>query len=500
MRSRLPVLLLFLIFPAWLQAQKMDSLLTSKLGLDSLKIPQNPLDSVQFSFYSKADSLKHDARGKLADLDSSKRKIQSKIDSLQSLQLPTGKYTAKLDSINQKREKIVATLNEKIGDLKSKTLDKINNLELPPELNDKVSSVTNNIEGFKLPVKDLNIPSLDLPDNPLNGLDGLNTSIDSPLGKIGEIDGLKNVTGQLGDISKLTDQVGDLSKITDQAGDISKDIQNVTNGNLGDVKELPNALESKAAEAAGLDQLKQGSEALNDPLLQQAQNPEAMKEQAVEQIQQAAVDHFAGKEKQLQEAMEQMAKLKKKYSSLNSLSDIPKRRPNEMRGKPLIERLLPGIGIQILKNSDLFMTDFNPYVGYRFTGRLTSGLGWNQRFAYNTKHNNFSPEARVYGPRIYSEFNLGKGFFPRGELELLNTFVPPYVRTLTSDDGERQWVPGVFLGMKKEFRFIKRVKGTSSIMMRLYNPDHKSPYADVVNVRFGFEFPMKKKHKSRAAA
>ena len=493
MRFRLPALVFFLTVSACLQAQKMDSLVANRLNFDSLKMPQSPLDSVQVSFYGKADSLKQEYRGKLAGLDSSKRKIQTKIDSLQSLKLPTGKYTAKLDSIDQKRQQVVSTLNDKIGNLKSKSLEKINNLDLPPELKEKVTSVTQNIESFKVPVKDLNIPSLDMSGSPLKGLDGLNTSIDSPVGKIGEIDGLKNITGQLGDVSKVTEQVGDISKITSQAGDISKDIQNVTKGDLGEVKALPAAIENKAVEAAGLDQLKQGSDVLNNPVLDQAKNPEALKEQAVEQIQQAAVDHFAGKEKELQAAMEQMSKLKKKYSSLNSLSDIPKRRRNQMNGKPLIERLIPGIGIQILRNADLFMTDFNPYLGYRFTGRLNGGIGWNQRFAYHTKRNNFSPEARVFGPRIYSEFNIGKGFFPRGELEMLNTFVPPYVRKLTSDDGEREWVPGVFLGLKKEFRFLKKVKGTSMIMTRLYNPDHKSPYPEVVNVRFGFEFPMKKK-------
>jgi hypothetical protein len=490
MRFRLFILTILLSASGHIKAQKMDSLLANTLNFDSLQIPQNPLDSVQLSFYSKADSLKQEYRQKLAGLDSSKRRIQSRIDSLASLQLPTGKYTAKLDSLNQKRERLVGSLNEKIGDLKSKTLGKINNLELPPELKEKVSSVTQNIEGFKLPVKDLNIPSLDLPNNPLSGLDGLNTSIESPLGKIGEIDGLKNVTDQVGGLSKITDQVGDLSKITDQAGGISNDIQSITSGDLGKANELSGNLEGKAAEAAGLDQLKQGSEVLNNPLLSQAQNPEALKEQAVEQVQQAAVDHFAGKEQQLQAAMAQVSKLKQKYSSLNSLSEIPKKRPNEMKGKPLVQRLVPGIGLQILKATDLFMTDFNSYLGYRFNGRLTGGLGWNQRFAYNTIENNFNAEARVYGPRIYSEYKLGKGFCPRVEVEVLNTFVPPYVRQVAAtDNGERQWVPGAFIGMKKEFRFMKRVKGTTMIMMRLYNPEHTSPYAEVVNIRFGFEFP-----------
>jgi len=33
-------------------------------------------------------------------------------------------------------------------------------------------------------------------------------------------------------------------------------------------------------------------------------------------------------------------------------------------------------------------------------------------------------------------------------------------------------------------------------MVRVFDPHHKSPYADVLNVRFGFEFPIKKKAKA----
>jgi hypothetical protein len=181
-----------LIVPGYLHAQELGGLSTGQI----LSMPKNPLDSVQHSFYSKADSFKQQYHQKLSRIDSSKTRLQSKIDSLTSLRLPTGKYTAKLDSLNQKREKLVGSLNDKIGELKSKTLGKINNLQLPPELSEKVSSVTQNIEGFKLPVKDLNIPSLDLPDNVLGELNGLNTSIDLPLRKIEEIDGFKDVTDQ----------------------------------------------------------------------------------------------------------------------------------------------------------------------------------------------------------------------------------------------------------------------------------------------------------------
>jgi predicted nuclease with TOPRIM domain len=465
-------------------------------------VPKTPLDSIQNSFYKGADSLKSEYRDKLAKLDSSKNKLQTKIDSLGSLNLPTEKYTEKLDSVNNKYSETVNSLNTKMESLKSKTVGRVKDLQLPPELQEKASALTRNVEGFKLPVKDLNIPALDVNspiaglDNPWGSLDGLNSSIDSPLGKIGEIDGLKDIQGSLGNVSEIT---GNVSEITGKAGEITGkagELQNLTNGNLQE--QVPQALETKAGELAGVDKLKeQTGEA--GALLNQAQNPEAMKEQVVQQVQQQAVNHFAGKEEQLQKAMEQMSKLKQKYSSLNSLSEVGKKRPNEMRKKTFRERLVPGIALQIFKKGDNFTVDFNPYVGYRFTGRLTAGPGWVQRFAYDTKLDQFDASARIFGPRVYGEFKLGKGFSPRLEGEVVNAFVPPKFVKNIDEVGSRQWVWGAFAGLKKDFKISKKVKGTSLIMFRLINTDHKSPYPDVVNVRIGFEFPQKKRAAKKVA-
>ena len=478
MRFRLSTIFFLVIFPVVAQAQVVDSLMGN-----FVRKPQTAIDSIQFLFYTKVDSLKEVYRGKLGVINAGEDAMRSKIDSLQSIQQPVAKYLGKLDSINWKRGEATVALNDNVERLKSRALEKLGKIPPTSELGRITSLATKNIEEFKLPVKDFNLPSLKVPGNSLNGLDAINSSIDSPIGKIGEIGGLIDISAPLGDVSKLTEQVSGLAKITDQVGEVSKDVQNIAKGDLGEVKALPNAIETRAAEVTGLDQLKQ------------VQNPEAVKQQALEQAQQAAVDHFAGKEQQLQQAMQQMSKLKQKYSSLNSLSEIPKLVRNQMAGKPFVERLIPGIGFQILKNGDDFMVDFNPYAGYRLTGRLTTGLGWNQRFAYNTVRNSLNSAARIFGPRAYLEFKLGKGFFPRSEFEIMNTFVPPFVRQLSSDAKEREWVPGIFLGMKKEFRFFKKVNGTSMIMTRLYNPDHKSPYSEVVNVRFGFEFPLKKRSK-----
>jgi len=82
------------------------------------------------------------------------------------------------------------------------------------------------------------------------------------------------------------------------------------------------------------------------------------------------------------------------------------------------------------------------------------------------------------------------------EVEVMNALVAPEDQPMRMDLGTREWVYGAFFGLKKEYRFLKNVKGTALVMTRLFDPHHKSPYSDVLNVRIGFEFPMKKKVKN----
>ena len=96
----------------------------------------------------------------------------------------------------------------------------------------------------------------------------------------------------------------------------------------------------------------------------------------------------------------------------------------------------------------------------RSSNKNNNHLGWNQRIAYNTDNNTFNPNARIFGPRAFGEFKLWKGFSPRAEIEAMNTRVLPITQSPSFDLGNREWVFGAFVGMKKEYKLIKNVKGT----------------------------------------
>lgn len=144
------------------------------------------------------------------------------------------------------------------------------------------------------------------------------------------------------------------------------------------------------------------------------------------------------------------------------------------------------------KNYNLF--DFNPYVGYRISGRITSGIGWNQRFAYDTKNDEWFPKAKIYGPRAYMDCKLGKGFIAHVETEVMNTFVPAAIKFYT-EEGQPEWVWGTMMGLKKEYKVYKNLLGTVLIQYNLFNPQYKAPYVDRLNSRIGIEYVLKKKPK-----
>ncbi|HZY78797.1 MAG TPA: hypothetical protein VFE50_04695 [Cyclobacteriaceae bacterium] len=461
--------------------------------------------------FEKPDSLKA-----LNDYDSMKSGLTYKIDSLRGLNLPTDRYKRKLDSLEQlgpqkyvqnareRAQRLEDRINKPINTVESKVNDKLNLMRSEGGADANIPGNLN-IDGVKKP--DLNSPDLKLPGSDVNVKNPL-SDVDNPLkdqmGEVNELKGkandLKSVPQQqidkvksIDEVQNVQGKVGDLNKATDKVQQYEGDVKNIAQGNVGEVKQIPDAIENKAKSLDEIKELQAQTGELNKAreMVDKGKNPEALKAMGKQEVMKKATDHFAGKEQVLKEAMDKMSKVKSKYGEVKNLAEIPKRPPNPMKGKPFIERLVPGVTLQFQKANN-FMVDFNPVIAYRVTGHLNAGAGWNERFSF-LKWNKLSSSDRIYGPRVFVNYSIKKGFGVKAELEKMNAVIP--LNNLSPDAGTRQWVWSAFVGLKKDYKFIGRVNGNVQILYNIFDDHDNSPYTDKLNVRMGFEFPMKKKKK-----
>lgn len=474
------------------------------------------------------DSLTKNLAGYNHKLDSIKGKLSHRIDSLSSLGLPTGKYTKLLDSLKQAGPmKNISEAQTKLATLQSKVNEPIKKVGAPVEkleskINEKLTLMNQeggagtNLPG-SIDLPNMKAPSLNSPGLPGTDVKLPSSDISNPLTELkNPIDGVKNPAGkieglgemqekakelssipqkELGEIKgidevkKAQGAMGQVNEVTGKIDGYSKDAKTIASGNLNDMEQLPKELENQVGKIDEVQGIQKQTQVL-DQYKKMAADDEALKQQAVQEIRKQAVDHFAGQGEQLKAAMDQMSKLKEKYSSLQNMKDLPKRVPNEMTGKPWIERFVPGISLQIQKNANV-MIDFNPLIGYRISGRFTAGAGWNERMSFG-KRLKLNSQDRIYGPRLFVDFKFKKGFSLRAEGEKMNTFIP----TITSqsvDANSRAWVASIFAGIKKDYQFMKGMKGNFQLLYNLYDDHDNSPYQERLNVRMGFEFPLKRK-------
>jgi len=470
------------------QAQQVDSLF-NKLNPDSLfRLKPDTLltnkikkaDSVALAFQSKADSIQLGYQKQINNLNATRNKLQQKIDSLNNLKVPTQKLTKQLDSLNQLQTQKLNEVNTKVNNLKTKATKSLDEINLPQELQGPVNNLKQSINGFALPgtsPNNLAIGNLDLPNL-------TNTQLPTLTDQIKLDPSLKNFSSELSQLNGFGNNLGTYAE----------DVKQLTQDNLNEVKSVDKLIENKVAGIEGMEQLQEGKALMEKAKPDSAALANMAKEVVQEQILNAAQDHFAGKEAVLQQAMDKMSKLKNRYSEVKSLAELPKRLPNPLKGKPFIERLVPGISFQIQK-SQYFLLDVNPSLQYKIRPRLSAGIGWNERLPFDGLKITADNE-RIYGPRAIVQFRWTKGIIFTLQPEVMNTTIPPQLAShLGFDPTYRKWITSIFAGIKKEFTVYKSVKGYSELLYNFRDKDGMSPYGDKASVRFGFEFPMKKKHK-----
>lgn len=454
----------FILVYACLSAQSADTLLQVIQPIDSVYSAQlQKLDSIQVQAATHYQNIKNEYDSVAESYSKITNTIQNQIDSLNSLGQTVEELVTKLDSAKSVGEEKLFAVKQKAEGVKKKAQEEINKLNLPKEVSREVSKYTAALDqlDISLPASEFTIPQLNLDEIPNIKLPGLNNPLSGELGNMNLSDVTSELSGVTDKISSIQQEPPATPTVEDVAAKAEEKATELASEKIGDISGAP---EIPASE-------------------------EQAKEMLVTEAKKQAMDHFAGKQDKLQAAMDQMSKYKQRYSNVQSIKDLPKKLPNEMHGKPLRERLVPGLSIQIQKRNDWWF-DFNPYLGYRFSGRITAGLGWNHRIAFNFDKGEFNPDMYIYGPRAYGEFRIKKGFSGRLEVEVMNTpvRVPP-----SQDFAIQEWVWSAMAGMKKEYRISKSFRGNAQVLYNLFNPHYKSPYTESLNMRIGIEYKIPKK-------
>jgi hypothetical protein len=298
-----------------------------------------------------------------------------------------------------------------------------------------------------------------------------------------------------GEIPVNTNRISDVSEQIKNHQESLKDVTSEQAGKLSvdKLKITPEQIEEKIADLDEVEEVKKQVDLVDQ--MKRYHDPEVAKEEALNKVKKDAVNHFAGHEEELKAAMEKLSKLKAKLPDTEGVVDLFVKRQHPLSHLTFLERLTPGLSLQFQQLGS-FWLDINPHIAYKISGRFTSGLGWNERFAYNFDNMQWDAKNHIYGLRGFVQFKFKTNFWFKGEAEIMNS---PLRATplLSSDVVGRGWVVSYFGGIKKDFNLTKHLKGNVHMLYNLYNPDKRSPYVNRFNVRMGFELPLKKKAKPK---
>lgn len=445
-------------------------------------------------------------------LDSATIRLNLTIDSLKNMNLPADKFADRLDSAYRSFQVKVLSLlpgKETIDEGQRRKLAHVDSL---------INAKTASLDSLRGHVRMKDMGTLDnwtkkfnpnLPEiSTIPQISPVTASIprlDSNLGKLkGEVvetipavpqafnidanEKIPEVEGTTA-ISSISEEVKGVSEYGDGAEELTNGAEKIKEGDV-----VEKAIESRVGnvtEVKAIKEVDKEVDAMGEQLEETkktASDKEALRERAKKEF----VDHLAGKEDIVKKDMEDIGKVQLKYRNVPDSRFLPKRIPNEMKGKPIVERLIPGFSLQIFNGND-FSVDFAPFVGYRFSGRLSAGLSGYRRIAYIGKDDAVKT-LDSYGIRFYNNFQIIKGISTHVEVE---RYKPENTGSIIQPMDKEQWDTKINLGLFQRYNIGKRVYGHFLIMYDLMQ-FKQFPNSTGSSIRFGFDYQIKKRKKSNA--
>jgi hypothetical protein len=196
------------------------------------------------------------------------------------------------------------------------------------------------------------------------------------------------------------------------------------------------------------------------------------------------LNHFKGHEAKLENAMKNLAKYKKRFRTLRDVNNVPLVPPNEMKGKPLSERIIPGSILLIQKGEKAAQIVSTLDISYRISGRFAPGMGAIYQWAATEVHPYLTNNNSFYGFNVFLKSRVFKEFFFRIEWQRINC---PSADNINNDPPLKTWQNIYFLSAGTQKKLSNRFNGSTWITHQLFR-DSTSPYPRQVMFRIGFEF------------
>jgi len=486
---------------------KIDSL-SSRLSFNiSIKNPMDSLKGKSTAFFLRAnqkrDSLQNEIHKKSIALQ---KKIKGATGSVDSLARKAGnKINSKLGRITEEENKIL-----KEAKLPNSSLPVPNASAIGKEFNPsgELNQLNNQIPNTNLPDANALGKELNAPGD-LNQLNSVNKELSNatqgnPV--TSEIKKLETApsrelagSGVMRSITELKTEEQKIKDVEKKAVGYKQDIKKVGKGELQQMQALPNDAENAAANVAEMKELKSETAQIKttknalqqyNDVLQNMGTPKGLKEGGAIATKEMP-DLFAGNEAKLQAGIAQLDKLKKKYHTVADSRYLPKHVPNEMKGKPLKDRLIPGLTLQLYKGDKLGI-DLSPYLMYRLTGKLRLGASGTYRLLINSKQWNIRP-GMVYGVRAMADYRWINSWYGHIEGEWMH--YEPAVQgqyRFPADPPLKEWNAKLNIGMLRTYKISRRFMGQCQL---LYNALDwtRFPQNRNTSVRFGFEYKFNAK-------
>jgi hypothetical protein len=439
-------------------------------------------------------------------------KINGQVSALKS-KLTAPHYRAQKE-LNKKELAVRKKIRKKKSSLDSlitKANDQTSQIGLPGSKAINPTLLNQNLPNVNLPNNSVDAPGLTL-SNEGKELNKLNKDLtltqsqevrqlESELKQIEMLPKKQlNATGIAREANEIKKDTKEVSTLEKKADGYKKDLKDIKHGDKEKINKLEKDAEQQAEKtatnASEIKDLKKEEKIVQTQknALQQYQDmlSNIDKEKGLKEAGKISSKElknpFVGQEAKLQAGIAQLDKLKKKYHTIPDSRYLPKRAPNEMKGKPLKERIVPGLGFQWYQGKQIGV-DLSPYFMYRLRGGLRIGVGVSDRFVIDNKKWDVS-SGHVLAIRAMTDFRLINTLNLHAEEEWThygdgaqNIFRTP------SDPPLKEWNMRLNAGVLKTYKISRRLDGQ---MQLLYNTMDWSnfPQSKNTTVRFGIEFKL----------